>query len=93
MKPVAIVPVAGAGTRLRPHTHTTPKALLLVAGKTILAHILDQIVPVSPEKVILVIAPGALGERIRDYASSLMADGAMPVLSAMRLRTFSTVSR
>ena len=70
MKPVAIVPVAGAGTRLRPHTHTTPKALLLVAGKTILAHILDQIVPVSPEKVILVIAPGALGERIRDYASS-----------------------
>jgi len=70
VKPVAIVPVAGAGTRLRPHTHTTPKALLLVAGKTILAHILDQIVPVSPEKVILVIAPGALGERIRDYASS-----------------------
>ncbi len=70
MRPVAIVPVAGVGTRLRPHTHTTPKALLLVAGKPILAHILDQLKPAAPERVILVIAPGARGERIREYAAS-----------------------
>lgn len=70
MKPVAIVPVAGAGTRLRPHTHTTPKALLLVAGKPILGHILDQLKPVAPERVILVVAPGAQGDRIRGYAAS-----------------------
>lgn len=70
MRPVAIVPVAGVGTRLRPHTHTTPKALLLVAGKTILAHILDQLVPASPEKVILVIGPGAQGDRLREYAAA-----------------------
>jgi glucose-1-phosphate thymidylyltransferase len=70
VKPVAIVPVAGAGTRLRPHTHTTPKSLLLVAGKPILGHILDQIQTVSPERVILVISPGSQGERIRDYAAS-----------------------
>ena len=70
MRPVAIVPVAGAGTRLRPHTHTTPKSLLLVAGKPILAHILDQLREASPERVILVISPGAQGDRIREYAAS-----------------------
>jgi glucose-1-phosphate thymidylyltransferase len=36
-----IVPVAGEGMRLRPHTHTQPKCLLYVAGKPILGHILD----------------------------------------------------
>lgn len=70
MRPVAIVPVAGAGTRLRPHTHTTPKALLMVAGKPILSHILDQLKPAEPERVILVIAPGPQGDRIRDYAAA-----------------------
>ena len=39
----AIIPVAGVGTRLRPHTHTMPKALIHVAGKPILAHILDDL--------------------------------------------------
>jgi glucose-1-phosphate thymidylyltransferase len=37
----ALIPVAGVGTRLRPHTHTVPKALLNVAGKPILGHIID----------------------------------------------------
>ena len=68
MKPVAVIPVAGAGTRLRPHTHTTPKALLEVAGKPILAHILDQVARAKPERVVLVIGPGAHGQRIRQYA-------------------------
>lgn len=70
MKPIAIVPVAGTGSRLRPLTDRTPKALLMVAGKPILAHILDQLKPASPERVILVIAPGPLGDRIREYAAS-----------------------
>ena len=43
-KPVAIVPAAGVGTRLRPHTHTVPKALINVAGRPILAHILDGLI-------------------------------------------------
>jgi len=74
VRPVAIVPAAGAGTRLRPHTHTTPKALLLVAGKPILAHILDQIEAGAPEKVVLVISPGPQGDRIREYAASRTTD-------------------
>ncbi|HUU44987.1 MAG TPA: sugar phosphate nucleotidyltransferase [Acidobacteriota bacterium] len=38
-----IIPAAGIGTRLRPHTHTLPKALLPVAGRPILGHILNRI--------------------------------------------------
>lgn len=40
----AVIPVAGVGTRLRPHTYALPKVLLNVAGKPILAHILDELV-------------------------------------------------
>lgn len=39
----AIIPVAGVGARLRPHTYTLPKVLLNVAGKPILGHILDAL--------------------------------------------------
>lgn len=38
-----IIPVAGLGTKLRPQTHTQPKALIPVAGKPILAHIIDML--------------------------------------------------
>lgn len=70
MSLVAVIPVAGAGTRLKPHTHTQPKALLAVAGKPILGHILDQVVPTGAERAVLVIAPGPQGERLRKYARS-----------------------
>jgi glucose-1-phosphate thymidylyltransferase len=70
MNPVAVVPVAGSGTRLRPHTHTIPKALLAVAGKPILGHILDQVATARPERVVLVISPGAQGDRVRAYAEA-----------------------
>ena len=38
----AVLPVAGSGSRLRPHTHTRPKPLLYVAGQPIIGHILDH---------------------------------------------------
>lgn len=62
----AIIPVAGMGTRLRPHTHTQPKALMHVAGKPILAHILDELVAIGVDEVVLVV--GYLGEMIEAYA-------------------------
>lgn len=61
----AIVPVAGFGTRLRPHTYTVPKALMPVAGKPILGHILDELIGVGVEEVVLVV--GHLGEKIEAY--------------------------
>lgn len=36
-----IIPMAGRGTRLRPHTHTTPKPLLPVAGKMLIERIVE----------------------------------------------------
>jgi glucose-1-phosphate thymidylyltransferase len=62
---VAVVPVAGVGTRLRPHTHTLPKVLLHVAGKPILAHILDDLVRLKVREVVLIV--GYMGELVRDY--------------------------
>lgn len=61
----AIIPVAGVGTRLRPHTHTVPKVLLHVAGKPILAYILDELVRLKIKDVVLII--GYLGEMIKEY--------------------------
>ncbi len=60
-----IIPVAGIGTRLRPHTHTAPKGLLHVAGKPILGHILDRLNQIDISEIIFII--GFLGEKIADY--------------------------
>lgn len=64
----AIIPVAGIGTRLRPHTHTAPKVLLPVAGKPMLAHILDELTTLGFDEVTFII--GYKGEMIRDYVQS-----------------------
>jgi len=61
----AIIPVAGIGTRLRPLTHTAPKVLLHVAGKPILAHVLDGLKGLRIDEVIFVI--GFMGEKIIEY--------------------------
>ena len=60
-----IIPVAGFGTRLKPHTHTAPKGLLHVAGKPILGHILDRLKKLKISEIIFVI--GFLGEKVVDY--------------------------
>lgn len=61
----AIIPVAGIGTRLKPHTYTTPKVLLNVGGKPMLGHILDKLLEEGVRKCTFVI--GHLGDQIKDY--------------------------
>lgn len=61
----AIIPVAGAGTKLRPHTYTQPKALIPLAGKTILSIIIDQLVEAGISEFVFVV--GYLGEKIQHY--------------------------
>jgi glucose-1-phosphate thymidylyltransferase len=61
----AIIPVAGRGKRLRPHTHTQPKVLMTVAGKPILAYILDELRVLGVEEIVLVV--GYLAEKIEEY--------------------------
>jgi len=64
---IAIIPVAGAGTNLRPHTYTQPKSLIPVAGKPILGFIIDQLLENGVKEFVFVI--GYLGEKIKDYVS------------------------
>lgn len=61
----AIIPVAGAGAKLRPHTYTQPKALIPIAGKTILSFIVDQLKDAGIKEFIFIV--GYLGEKIQDY--------------------------
>ena len=63
----AVIPVAGMGSNLRPHTHTQPKALVPVAGKPILAHIMDSLIEAGIQDFVLVI--GYLGDKIEKYVS------------------------
>jgi glucose-1-phosphate thymidylyltransferase len=60
-----IIPAAGFGTRLRPHTWSKPKPLVSVAGKPILGHVLDTIETLNPEQVVFV--TGYLGDQIESY--------------------------
>ncbi len=60
-----IIPLAGLGTRLRPHTHTRPKPLISVAGKPILGHILDGLRGLAIDEVIFIV--GYLGNQIEEY--------------------------
>jgi glucose-1-phosphate thymidylyltransferase len=63
-----IIPLAGFGTRLRPHTYTKPKPLINVAGKAVLGHILDKFAGLDVEEFIIV--HGYLGEQIQHYLAT-----------------------
>jgi glucose-1-phosphate thymidylyltransferase len=68
----AIIPVAGAGTKLRPHTYTQPKALIPLAGKTILRIIVDQLLEAGINEFVFII--GYLGDKIQDYVREKYPD-------------------
>ncbi len=63
-----IIPAAGRGTRLRPHTHTKPKALLSLGNKPIISHILDSVVETQIIDVIIIV--GYEKNQIIDYVTS-----------------------
>lgn len=50
-----IIPMAGKDEKLKPHTHTTPKALLHVAGKTLLQHVLDSVSNLNVDTAIFIV--------------------------------------
>jgi glucose-1-phosphate thymidylyltransferase len=68
----AVIPVAGKGTRLRPHTHTIPKPLVNVAGKPILAHIVDDLLAAGADRMAFVVDPR--GEAIVEFVRTAYPD-------------------
>ncbi len=61
-----IMPVAGLGSRLRPHTWTRPKPLVSVAGKPMLEHVIDRVRPLEPTRLVFI--TGYLGDQIETWA-------------------------
>lgn len=60
-----IIPLAGKGTRLRPHTYVTPKPLLRVAGKPVMSYILDDLKALGVDEIVFI--TGYLKENIESY--------------------------
>ncbi len=67
-----IIPAAGAGKRLFPHTFTKPKPMVYIAGKPIIGHILDRMKDVKPEEIIMVV--GYRKEQIMSYVDMNYSD-------------------
>jgi glucose-1-phosphate thymidylyltransferase len=66
-----IIPMAGFGTRMRPHTWSKPKPLISVAGKPSLDHLMDMfktLPDIWSVEYIFIISP-YLGDQIRPYMS------------------------
>ncbi|HEX7979925.1 MAG TPA: sugar phosphate nucleotidyltransferase [Gemmatimonadaceae bacterium] len=62
-----IIPLAGKGTRLRPHTHLVPKPMLKIAGKPVMAYILEDLERLGGVDQVIYIT-GHLKEKVEDYA-------------------------
>ncbi len=68
----AIIPVAGAGTKLRPHTYTQHKALIPLAGKPILGYVIDQLKVAGVVDYVFII--GHLGDKIQNFVNENYPD-------------------
>ena len=64
----AIIPVAGAGTRLRPHSLIIPKVLINVGGKPILSHIIDKALDSGIDDIAFII--GYRGKQVKEFVES-----------------------
>src|SRR5687767_12266739 len=61
-----IIPLAGKGTRLRPHTHLTPKPLLKVAGRPVMDWVMDRLKGLDVTELIFI--TGHLKEQVEAFA-------------------------
>jgi dTDP-glucose pyrophosphorylase len=64
-----IIPLAGKGTRLRPHTYITPKPMMKIAGKPVMSYILDDLTKLGGIDQIIYIT-GHLKEKVEEFARS-----------------------
>ncbi len=76
-----IIPMAGLGKRMRPHTLTVPKPLIPIAGKPIVHRLVEDIAKVCPEKISsigFIIHPSfgkEVEESLREIARQVGAEG------------------
>ncbi len=61
-----VIPLAGKGTRLRPHTHLVPKPLIKVAGRPVMDWVMDRLEGLEVEELIFI--TGHLKDQVEAYA-------------------------
>lgn len=61
-----IIPLAGKGTRLRPHTHIVPKPMLKVAGRPVMSYVMDDVLKLGAVEQVVYIT-GHLKEKVEAY--------------------------
>jgi glucose-1-phosphate thymidylyltransferase len=61
-----IIPLAGKGTRLRPHTHITPKPMLKIAGKPVIDYVMEDLERLGNIEQVIYIT-GHLKEKVEEY--------------------------
>ncbi len=62
-----IIPLAGKGTRLRPHTHVVPKPMLKVAGRPVMSYVMDDVLQLGNVDQVVYIT-GHLKEKVEAFA-------------------------
>jgi glucose-1-phosphate thymidylyltransferase len=62
-----IIPLAGKGTRLRPHTHLVPKPLIKVAGRPVMDWVMDRLEGLGVTELIFI--TGHLREQVEAYVT------------------------
>lgn len=67
-----VIPVAGLGSRLKPHTFTVPKPLMNVAGKPIIDYIVEDVKKLNPDEIVFVV--GYKRESVKNYLQSKYSD-------------------
>ena len=63
-----IIPLAGKGTRLRPHTHLVPKPMIKVAGRPVMDWVMDKLEGLDVTELIII--TGHLKEQVESYIRS-----------------------
>ena len=62
-----VIPLAGKGTRLRPHTHVTPKPMLKVAGRPVMDYVMDDVKKLGGVEQVVYIT-GHLKNKVEEHA-------------------------
>jgi glucose-1-phosphate thymidylyltransferase len=86
-----IIPLAGKGTRLRPHTHLVPKPMLKVAGRPVMSYVMDDVMKLDNVEQVVYIT-GHLKETVESYARASFPVSSVFVEQAVQDGTAGAVS-
>ncbi|MEZ4699710.1 MAG: sugar phosphate nucleotidyltransferase [Rhodothermales bacterium] len=81
-----IIPMAGRGTRVRPHSLVTPKPLLAVCGKSMVERIIDTFSRVLPQHIdaaVFILGPD-FGENVREQLRAICKERGMEARFAVQ---------